>query len=62
VGAYILEVVEEVSDRFALRIGEDILVVDFRAAWEGEKVSVYVDKYARRQWVRSAGLTNLHNS
>lgn len=29
---YVLEIVEEVGDRFALGIGKDIIIVDFRAA------------------------------
>ena len=31
--AYILEVVEQIGHGLALRVGEDIIVVDFRAAY-----------------------------
>ena len=30
---YIFEVVEQIGDGFALRVGEDVVVVDFRAAY-----------------------------
>ena len=31
---YVLEVVEEVGDGFAFTVGQDIVVVDFGAAWD----------------------------
>ena len=34
---YILEIVEQIGDRFALRVGEDVVIVDFRAACNRHK-------------------------
>lgn len=41
---YIFEVVEEVRDSLALGVGEDIVVVDFRAAWVRMQQSAQVSR------------------